>query len=585
MRSLVRPLHLAGLLCSVTLFDAGCAGRRGADSAEAPIGTSVTTAASDGRAPRPSAPPASIRRLAEGAVQLDGLGRHRRVVHATAEAQRYFDQGLALTYGFNHDEAARSFARAAEIDPSCAMCFWGAALVLGPNYNVPMLPHRAEAAWAALERARLLVERAPGAEKPADRALVLALTRRYKGPEAVPPAAMQRYSEAYAAAMRDVARRYPVDDDVQVLFAESLMDVKPWKLWTLEGDPTPGTPEIVATLERVLARSPEHPGANHYYIHAVEASRHPEAAEPVADRLTELMPGAGHIVHMPAHIYQRVGRYADASDANERAVSVDVATMRRAKPTGYYPMYLGHNYGFLAFSASMEGRRAVALSAARESAKAMPPGMIDMMPGMDFFVSEPLLAMVRFGAWDELLREPRPDAKYLVHAGFWLHAHGMALAAKGRLDEARKDLAELERVRAATPAELAASNNAARDVLAVAAKVLEARIATRGKQPNALAIWSDAVALADRLAYAEPDDWFYPVRHFQGAALLDAGRAEEAEVVYREDLRRHPHNGWALFGLAKSLSTQRRAAEAAQVRAEFDRAWKRADITLTSTAF
>lgn len=568
-----RTLPCVGL---VTIL--GCGGTDGRTSPPTPT---MLTSAQVESPPAPPPPPESVAALARGALLLDGLGDHQRVVTvASGEARAYFDQGLRLTYAFNHDEAARSFARAAELDPSCAMCFWGASLVLGPNYNVPMLPDRARAAWDALQRARAL---APSA-RPADRALIEALAARYRGPEPLDPLAMKPFDVAYADAMRAVAMRFPDDMDVQVLAAEAAMDVRPWKLWSNDGTPAPGTDEIVATLEGVLAREPLHVGANHYYIHAVEASLHPEKAVVSAERLPALMPGAGHIVHMPAHVFQRVGRYADASDANEQAARVDVAYIERAKPTGYYAMYLGHNYGFLSFSASMEGRRAVSLAAAREATKAIPPEMIDMMPGMDFFVSEPLLAMVRFGAWDELLKEPRPDPKYLVLSAFWLHGHGMALAAKRRLPEARRDLAELQMLVAKTPPELQASQNKASDVVALASKILEARIATLEKKPASLALWADAVDRADHLAYAEPDDWFYPVRHYQAAALLEAGKPAKAEAVYREDLRRHPGNGWALFGVWKSLAAQKKPGlDVAAAQGAFLAAWPRADFTLTTT--
>jgi tetratricopeptide (TPR) repeat protein len=515
---------------------------------------------------------------------FDDLGSLHRAITASPEANAYFDQGLRLVYGFNHDEAVRSFARSAQIDPTCAMCFWGAALAMGPNYNVPMLPEAAKAAWEALQRAVALAPKAT----PVEQALVSALTRRYKSAEPLDPVQMAPFNAAYAEAMRDVARHYPDDDDVQVLFAESLMDVNPWKLWSLDGTPAAGTEEIVSTLERVLTRDPKHPGANHYCIHALEASPHPERALPCAERLAGLMPGAGHIVHMPAHIYQRLGRYADASAANEKAAQVDLAYMQKTKPPGYYAMYLGHNYGFLAFSTSMEGRSADSIAAARNAAKAIPPPMIDMMPGMDFFVSEPLLAMVRFGKYDELLAEPRPDAKYRTMTAFWLHGHGMALAAKGKLAEARADLAELQKLTDNAPAELTAGNNAAKDVYALAGKILEARIATLEKKKNALELWADAVARADKLAYSEPDDWFYSVRHYQGAAQLATKNpkdAKDAEATYREDLRRHPHNGWALFGLWKSLEAQHKVKEAKAAKAEFDAAWAKADIKLTASAF
>lgn len=529
----------------------------------------------------PGAGPGSLEALAKGALLLPDLGPlQRRVTTSSPQAQAFFDQGLRLTYGFNHDEATRSFARAAQLDPQCAACFWGVALTLGPNYNVPMLPERAQAAWDALQRARALAPRA----SPVEQALIGALARRYAGPEPRAPAAMLPLSTAYAHAMEAVARRFPADDDVQVLTAESQMNLRPWKLWSLEGDPAPGTEAIVARLERVLARAPEHPGANHYYIHAVEASRTPGRAVPAAERLAGLMPGAGHVVHMSAHIFQRVGRYADASEANRQAVEVDKAYLARTKPPGYYPMYFSHNYGFLAFSASMEGRAEETLRAARASAKAMPPEMLSMMPGMDFFASEPLLAMVRFGRYDALLKEPRPPAKYPVMTGLWLHAHGLALAAKGRLPEARKELAELQQLAACVPAETTAGNNTARDVLGVAARVLEAGIAERARSPGVHALWARAVADADKLAYSEPADWFYPVRHFQGAALLDARRFAEAEAVYREDLRLNPHNGWGLFGLSQALEGQGKDAEAAKVRGQFARAWARADTPLTRTA-
>jgi len=545
----------------------GCKGSRPATTPEAPTS--------------PHGEAMTLAKLAADAVLLDGLGEHHRTVTTdSAEAQAFFDQGLRLLYAFNHDEAARSFARAAAVDPACAMCSWGVAIVLGPNYNVPMLPERSVMAWEALQAAAL---HAP-AGTPEEQALIDALTRRYKGPEPLDPAAMQPFSQAYAAAMRKVAAQHPDDMDIQVLFAESLMNLNPWHLWTLDHEPAPGTMEIVTTLEAVLARAPEHPGANHYYIHTVEASRHPERALPAADRLGGLMPGAGHMVHMPAHIYQRVGQYADASESNRKAVEADLAYMARIKPWGYYPMYLGHNYGFLAFSASMEGRSVESLVAAREAAKALPPEMLDMMPGMDFFVAEPLLVMVRFGDHDGLLGEPRPDPRHQVFTGLWLHARGMALAAKGRVDEANTAHAELVQLARSVDPGVAAGNNAARDVLDVAARVLAARIAERGDDQGALALWADAVAQADKLAYSEPNDWFYPVRHYQGAALLRAKRYAEAEAVYNEDLRRNPANGWALFGLMQALKGQGKAKAARWAEVAFAKAWARADITLTSTA-
>lgn len=535
----------------------------------------------------PAAPPKSAARvdittLAVGALHFDDLGTHtRKVTTANAEAQQYFDQGLRLLYGFNHDEAARSFAHAYKVDASCAMCAWGVAYALGPNYNVPMLPDRFAHAWAALGTARALAPRTT----PVERALIQALATRYSGPTPHDRDVQAPLNVAYGAAMRDVAKQLPADDDVQVLAAEALMDIRPWQLWSKDGTPAPDTEAIVAKLETVLARSPNHPGANHYYIHAIEASPNPERGLPAARRLPSLLPGAGHTIHMPAHIYQRVGMYADASAANREAVLVDRAYLAKTTPPGYYPMYIGHNYGFLAYSAAMEGRSAESLAASREAAKAIPPEMIEHMPGMDFFPAEPLLVMVRFGKWNELLAEPRPNPRYNALTGLWLHAHGMALAATGKLDAAQADLDALRALIAKVSPTEQASNNPTRAVLEVGAKVLEARLAEARRDPKSLGLWAEAVALEDNLVYAEPADWFYPIRHFQGAALLAAKRAAEAEAVYRADLVRHPKNGWALMGLAQALRAQGRTKEAERVDQEVASVWSRADIAPVRTAF
>lgn len=529
-----------------------------------------------------SEPAWSLDELATGAVKIADLGAiHRSVTTDSAEAQAFFDQGLALTFGFNHDEAARSFAKAGSLDPDCAMCWWGAAYTLGPNYNIPMLPERAAAAWDALERAR----RAAAKATPVEQRLVDALSKRYAGPEYVEPPAMQPYNEAFADAMREVAKRFPDDFDVQALFAEAMMNVRPWQLWTPAGDPAPGTEEILATLEAVLTKMPEHVGANHYYIHVIEASKTPGKGEAAADRLGQLVPGAGHLVHMPAHIYQRVGRYADASEANRRAIVADERYLSTVEPPGYYPFYLGHNYGFLAYSASMQGRAAESLAASREAAGAIPKDVVCGMPGMDFFLSEPLLVMVRFGRWDEILAEPQPDPKYPVLTALWHHAHGMAQAATGKVTEAEADLAEIEKIAREIPEDMLAGLNAGRDVLKLAAQVLQARIATAREEPEAIALWERAVALEDDLAYNEPADWFYPVRHYLGAALLEAGRAEEAEAVYRADLERHPNNGWGSFGLWKSLEAQKKAKAAKVAEKQFRAAWQDADVELSRSAF
>jgi tetratricopeptide (TPR) repeat protein len=522
-----------------------------------------------------------IGKLADGAQKMDNLGGYEMEVTASKDGQAWFNQGLRLNYGFNHDEAARSFAMGAMVDPTCAMCYWGVALTLGPNYNVPMLPDRAATAWAALKKAESMVDQA----NPLEKALIGAMSTRYKSDAPLSPEAMAPYNRAYAAAMGDVARRFPKSDDAQVLYAEALMDANPWKLWNTAGAASPGTDEILTALKKVLDRNPQHPGANHYYIHAVEASHTPGLAVACADRLANLIPGAGHILHMPAHIYQRVGRYAEASLANQRAISADLEYIKKFKPPGYYPMYLAHNYGFLSFSASMEGKCETAVSAAQAAAKAMPPGMADMMPGMDFFAAEPYLAMVRCGWWKTILAEKRPDPKYVVMTGLWLHAQGMAHVATGDVDTAIAEYEVLHTMAESAPPEMPAGNNSARQVLAVAAKILQARIATVKKWPNALTLWGEAVVLADGLAYSEPDDWYYPVRHYQGQALLEARKYKLAEAAFRQDLDVHPSNGWALWGLYESLEGLHRGRDATEIKHQFDEAWKGADRKLDTAAY
>jgi tetratricopeptide (TPR) repeat protein len=569
------PVRSRCLLLLLPLVAVSCAG-----GSSAPPPQAAATAAA--KAPPAPAVPASVLALAQGAQLFDDLGTLTRPVGTSPEAQRYFDQGLRLSYGFNHDEATRSFARAAELDPACAACLWGVAWTLGPNYNVPMLPDRAQAAWDALQAAR---ERSRGA-RPVEQALIAALSTRYKGPQPVDPASQQPANEAFAAAMRAVAATYPADDDVQVIFAESLMDVNPWHLWSLDGKAAPGTEEIVTTLETVLARNARHPGANHYYIHAVEASGRPDRAVAASERLPGLMPGAGHVVHMPAHIFQRVGRYEDASEANRRAVKADEAYFARTRPPGYYPMYLGHNHGFLAYSASMLGRSEESLTAARASAKAVPPEMLDMMPGMDFFASEPLLVLVRFGKWKEILAEPRPAEKYPTLTGLWLHARGMALASTGKTREAEAAMRALRTLATKVPVDLIAGQNPASSMFRLGADAIEARIAERARKWRpAIAAWQRAVTQEDGFAYNEPADWFYPMRHYLGAALLDARKPKEAEAVFREDLERNPGNGWALHGLATALAAQGKKTEAEATRTKFAEAWKYADIKLARAAY
>ncbi len=529
-------------------------------------------------------PASTLAQWAQGAQRLDGLGAYsRKITTASPQTQIWFDQGLNLIYGFNHDEAVRAFARAIELDPACAMCYWGAAEAIGPNYNMPAMEQRWQVLWNAVESA----QKYAGHATPAEQALIAALGKRYTSAVPVPADKMQPFNDAYASAMREVARQYPADDDAQVFFAEALMTANPWKLWGNDGKPAPGTGEIVATLEGVIARSPTHPGANHYYIHAVEASPHPEKALAEADRLAALMPGAGHIAHMPAHIYQRVGRYADASAANIAGARADAAYVDKAKPPGwmyYSGMYFTHNYQFLGYSESMRGRSAAALQAMHEMRSRLTDESLHMGAGLDWYAAEPWFVMQRFGRWQDILAAPAPDPKLFGLAAAYRYARSAAFAATGQVDAAIAEKAELDAIALATPVDAPAGLNKAHDLIAVASAIATAHIASaQGRHVDAIAALREAVAKEDKLDYDEPADWFIPVRHLLGAELLGERRAKEAEQVYREDLQRHPENGWALYGLAQSLKAQRKSRQAAAVERRFTQAWKDADVVLTSS--
>ena len=516
-------------------------------------------------------------------VLFDNLGDYHRTVSTTSrQAQAYFDQGLRLVYGFNHHEAQAAFREAARLDPACAMCAWGVALTYGSNYNSPTDAERERGAWAAVTRARTLAA-ARGPE--VERALIAALAARHSASAAGDRAMLDR---AYADAMREVTRRFPADLDAATLLADALMNLRPWSLWTPDGKPQPGTEEIVATLERVLAADPRHPGANHLYIHAVEASPDPRRAEAAADRLRGLMPGAGHMVHMPSHIYYRIGRYADAGAVNVAAVAADRAYFTKSRPSPIYRgMYYPHNLDFVWHAASMEGRSAECVRAAREFASEVPAAAVLEMSDMETAPAAPLLALARFGRWDEVLAEPAPPAKMLYVTTAWRYARGLALTAKGRRDEAARELAEIRTVLASVPADrtLAGFFKMA-DMVRLASETLAGEIAARGGDTQAavqhLAL---AVRLQDEHWFTEPPPWHYPVRQSLGAVLLQAGRAAEAEAVYREDLRGNPENGWSLFGLAQSLRAQGKTTDAAAVDARFRRAWARADVQLTASRF
>jgi tetratricopeptide (TPR) repeat protein len=527
--------------------------------------------------------PMTLDDWAHGAQLFDGLGTfHRKATTSSAEAQNYFDQGMRLLWAFNHDESTRSFARAAQLDPSCAICLWGVALTVGPNYNVPVMAEsRAKVAFESLQRA---VQLRPQAS-PVEQALITALQARYPRPTALDPSNAGPILAAYAAAMRKVAHQFPDDLDVQTMFAEALMNVSAWKLWTPEGKPSPGTPEILSTLESVLARNPQHPGANHYYIHAIEESPDPGKAVAAAERLRGMMPAAGHLEHMPAHIMQRVGRYEEAAEANRKGAAADRVYLSQTQPLDYYPMYVAHNFQFLAYADAMEGRKAEARDAMKQMREAFPESAALAMPGTDWYLAEAYLVEMRFGTWDDVLAEPRPNPALKALTGGWLFARAVALAAKNRTAEAQQSLDELDRLRDTLTPDMTAGLNSAQEVLALASTVATARIALAEQHRDAaLRGLADAVAMEDKLAYDEPADWFIPVRHMLGAELLKAGKNSEAEAVYREDLRRNPMNGWSLFGLAQALRAEKKESEAKQVEQQFQKAWGHADIALSASA-
>jgi tetratricopeptide (TPR) repeat protein len=528
--------------------------------------------------------PTSLADWSKGAQLYDGMGTFQRPVSThSADAQRFFDQGMRFLWVFNHDESTRSFARALELDPGCAMCAWGVALTIGPNYNLPdLVKPRAKIAFEASTQAHSL----SGSANTVDRALISALTHRYPNAQPLNAQTAAPVLTDYATAMRDVARRFPDDLDVQTLYAEAMMNLHAWKLWNADGRPAEGTPEIVATLESVLVRQPMHVGALHYYVHAMEASPHPEKAIVAAERLRGLAPAAGHLEHMPAHILQRVGRYEEAAEANRKGAAADLAYMAKTTPLDYYPMYLGHNYQFLAFSTAMQGREAETLDAVRRSRVSMPDAMLKEMPGADWYVAELYTAHVRFGKWDALLIEKSPDPSLPGLTGGYLYATAVALAAKDRPAEARERLVQLNTLIANLPPETPAGQNTLRDVLAVATRVAAARIAaSEGRHQDALHDLRDAVRLEDGLAYNEPSDWFFPVRHVLGAELLRAGVPREAERVYRDELKLQAHDGWALRGLAQALEAEGQSAEARAADAQFRQAWRHATVSITTSAF
>ena len=508
---------------------------------------------------------------------FEGMGEHHRsITTSSPEAQKYFDQGLIWAYAFNHDEAIRSFTEAARLDPTCAMAWWGIALANGPHINNPAMDaEHSRAAWEAIEAARL---RAAGAA-PVERALIDALARRYA---ATPPKDRKPLDEAYASAMRDVWNAYRHDRDVGTLFAEAMMDLRPWDLWTKDGKPQPGTEEIVATLEEVMRTSPNHPGALHLYIHAVEGSPTPERAMDAANRLCGLVPASSHLVHMPSHIYARTGRWKEAGEANVRAVEAD-KNYRALRPRqGFYRLYMAHNTHFLCYAAMMRGQGELAIRTARDVANGIPEDFARAYPELaDSMMGVPYDALKRFGRWDEILSEPEPASRFPYTRAMWRFARGIACAAKGQIAAARREQDAFRRAAARVKPEAPIGNNKADAVLAVAEHLLEGEICfAEGRTDASIAALREAVAAEDKLAYDEPPDWVQPARHTLGAVLVSARRYDEAERVYREDLQKVQNNGWSLYGLSECLRQKGDTKGADELAIQFKAAWADADTAI-----
>jgi tetratricopeptide (TPR) repeat protein len=491
-------------------------------------------------------------------------------------------QGMMLTYGFNHAEASRSFREAVRLDPNCAMAYWGMALVLGTNINMAMPPENEPRAYEMIQKAIALKKNASEKEQ----SYIDALATRYSR-EAKPD--RNALDRAYAEAMRQLHELYPDDLDAATLYAESLMDLRPWNYWTRDLRPYPETVKIHSVLESVLARNPNHPGAIHLYIHAVELGR-PELAEAGAERLRKLAPGAGHLVHMPSHIFRRVGRYADASQSNQDAVAADEDYIVQCRAQGVYPLaYYPHNIHFLWDSATMEGRSHVAIEAALKSASSIPDGAWREVPLVHQFLVAPLFAYTRFGKWDLILSEPRPPEDSPFWTGAWHFARGLAYTAKERPHEASRELIHLEAIvaeKSLNGLRVTFSRNGAKTILDIAVEVLAGEIAAKQKNyDEAIARLHRAVLLEDNLIYNEPPDWHIPVRQSLGAVLLEAGRFAEAEAIYWQDLKRNRENGWSLFGLKQSLQAQGKEEQALAIQERFDNAWNQADVHLTASRF
>ncbi len=514
---------------------------------------------------------------------FEDLGTYHRPITTKSElAQRYFNQGFRLVYGFNHNEAIRAFKEVIRLDPNCAMGYWGMALALGPNINDRMPAERGKQAFEAIQQA-ITRARYVGDH---ERAYIEALATRYvSDPE---KADRKELDKAYAEAMRGLHQRYPHDLDAATLFAASLMNVRPWDYWTPDSQPKDGTLELVAALESVLERDPDHIGAIHYYIHAVEASSQPERALPYARRLAAQIPGSGHLVHMPSHIYNRVGLYEDAAESNALAIEVDEAYIEKEQPQGIYPLvYYPHNIDFLWSARQMSGRSAEAIAAARRLADRTTTEVARMVPPLEGWTAMPLCALVRFGKWDDILNEPQPPEDLAYMTAIWHYARALALTAKDSIEDAKKEQVKLEAIAKDIPGDrMMMGRNVAAKLLSIASHVVAGELAAKqGQTDQAINHLEAAVHVQDTLAYNEPPAWYYPVRQNLGAVLLAAGRSAEAEQVYRKDLEQYPDNGWSLYGLSQSLRAQGKKKDAQATAGRFKKSWSKADVELTASRF
>lgn len=519
---------------------------------------------------------------ARTAPLFDDLGNHHHGVNTDSRlAQRYFNQGLTLTYAFNHLEAIRSFKEAVRLDPSCAMFYWGIALAYGPNINRHMDAKDENDAFLAIQKALKLSAKAPESE----RAYINALSKRYSIKAGLD---RRELGTSYAKAMFELVERFPDDMDAATLFAESLMVLNAWNYWTKKGNPKPDTKRMLAVLERVLEHAPNHLGANHFYIHVVEASPNPERGLPSAKRLENLVPGAGHLVHMPSHIYMRLGKYHQASKANERAAAADEKYIAQCNAQGFYPAtYYPHNIHFLWASATMEGRSQVTIDAASKLVENIPRKRFLKYAFLEEFLPIRFLALAKFGRWEEILKEPKPDSEFLYGTAVWHYSRTLALITQGRIKEAENEHASLLIIIQTKEIDSLNlySGFSAVALLQIASRMLAGEIAgARGRSDEKIIHLEKATQMHDALPYSEPPFLYFPARQFLGAELLAQGRAPEAEKVYREDLKQYPRNGWSLYGLERSLRAQN-SIEAEKVHAQFKEAWSRADVTLESSRF